>query len=194
MIDLASMDTVPADFLATDIGAEDAARRVDSLQRATAAHARARALDAGRARCQAQRQDAVPACSAGEPGLTDGLDHALRARNASTPPALRPAARFQDNATRSAPSTAGQSSCRRADRVDAAKRDSTRSPLMVAPTAIARTACPASGPRIGPSALRQRRARLAHVGVLKLLERAVPVDVITGTSMGAMVRRPYERA
>ena len=33
VIDLASMDTVPADFLATDIGApEDAARRVDTLQ------------------------------------------------------------------------------------------------------------------------------------------------------------------
>ncbi len=33
VIDLASMDTVPADFLATDVGApEDAARRVDTLQ------------------------------------------------------------------------------------------------------------------------------------------------------------------
>src|SRR5437016_1823765 len=50
----------------------------------------------------------------------------------------------------------------------------------------------AQAPRIGIALSGGAARRLAHIGVLKVLERAgIPVDVITGTSMGSVVGGLY---
>ena len=60
--------------------------------------------------------------------------------------------------------------------------------LVALPHAAIAQAAPAERPRVGLVLSGGGARGLAHVGVLKLLEREhVPVDVITGTSMGVNV-------
>ncbi len=61
-----------------------------------------------------------------------------------------------------------------------------------APTTAAPTASTGSRPRLGLVLSGGGARGLAHVGVLKVLEREhIPVDVITGTSMGAIIGGLY---
>jgi NTE family protein len=63
---------------------------------------------------------------------------------------------------------------------------------LAAPAALAQAADPPKRPRIGLVLSGGGARGLAHVGVLKLLERErVPVDVIVGTSMGAIIGGLY---
>ena len=64
--------------------------------------------------------------------------------------------------------------------------------LVALPHAAIAQAAPAERPRVGLVLSGGGARGLAHVGVLKLLEREhVPVDVITGTSMGAIIGGLY---
>ena len=64
--------------------------------------------------------------------------------------------------------------------------------LVALPHAAIAQAAPAERPRVGLVLSGGGARGLAHVGVLKLLEREqVPIDVITGTSMGAIIGGLY---
>ncbi len=64
--------------------------------------------------------------------------------------------------------------------------------MLALPHAAIAQAAPAERPRVGLVLSGGGARGLAHVGVLKLLEREhVPVDVITGTSMGAIIGGLY---
>lgn len=67
-------------------------------------------------------------------------------------------------------------------------------PAAVAPAAASPAAVPGTGqrPRIGLVLSGGGARGLAHVGVLKVLERErIPIDVIAGTSMGAIIGGLY---
>src|SRR5690349_20711663 len=65
-------------------------------------------------------------------------------------------------------------------------------PAEPAESASGATARPAGRPRIGLVLSGGGARGLAHVGVLKVLERErVPIDVIAGTSMGAIIGGLY---
>ena len=65
-------------------------------------------------------------------------------------------------------------------------------PAAAAPVVAARPLQPAGRPRIGLVLSGGGARGLAHVGVLKVLERErIPIDAIAGTSMGAIIGGLY---